>query len=161
MPFVILVDGREQKPYRFDQIRGDAKQRKRPLDVSVEWAHLKTGDYSIRGYDTRVAVERKSLEDLYNTLGQNRDRFEREHERLAEFETKLVVIEAEWSTILRRPPDFSRLNPKTIIRTCLSWQTKYGVPWIALPGRRAGELACFRILYQFWRNQLSKGSENE
>ena len=40
---------------------------------------LKAGDYTIAGLEDVVVVERKSIKDLFGTLGQHRDRFEAEH----------------------------------------------------------------------------------
>jgi hypothetical protein len=153
-PFTILVDGREQARYPFTGLRADAAQHNRSLIVPSRWAHLKTGDYTIEGLENLVAVERKSLADLYSTLGQHRDRFEREHERLACMAAAAVVIEADWETILFRPPERSRLLPKTVFRTALSWQSKYGVPWLAMGSRELAEIATFRFLELFYKHRL-------
>jgi ERCC4-type nuclease len=147
----VVVDGREKAPYQFCGLRADANLRRRPLVVPWEWAYLETGDYSVKGHEGEVAVERKSLADLYTTLGQHRDRFEAEHERLSEMQFAAVVIEASWETILKHPPEFSKLQPKSVYRTALSWAVRYRVPWFAMPGRRAGEVTTFRLLERWWR----------
>lgn len=153
VPFAVVVDAREKAPYTFLGLRADSRSRYRPLWVQVVTAYLPTGDYSIQGLEHLVAVERKSLEDLYSTLGQNRERFEREHERLAALDFGAVVIEAEWSRIRRRPPERSLLHPKTITRTALSWSIRYRVPWFTVEDRRAGELTTFRLLETYWRHR--------
>lgn len=150
-PFTILVDGREKAPYRFTGLRADSTQKKRPIVVEWEWQHLKTGDYTISGMQSIVCIERKSLADLYSTLGQHRDRFEREHQRMAEFKRSMVVIEASWDQILNHPPPQSRLNPKTILRTSESWYMRYGVPWFAMEDRRLAEIHTFRSLEKAWK----------
>lgn len=161
-PFVIQIDGREQAPYLFTGLRTDASRGNRPLEVAWEWAKpaLPTGDYSIRDihadYRDRIAIERKSLQDLYSTLGSDRDRFEREHERMAEIAARPggwaeVVIEATWPEILQSPPEQSRLNPKTVYRTMVSWSMRYGVHWTAVGPRRLAEVHVFRRLEMWWR----------
>lgn len=127
------------------------------MAVKWQWGYLTTGDYSILGYEGRIAIERKSLEDLYGSLGQQRDRFEREHERMAKLEFAAVVIEASWKEILTRPPERSRLNPKTIHRTALSWLVRHGIAWLTVEDRRLAEITTFRLLDRWWRLIQERG----
>jgi ERCC4-type nuclease len=161
-PFTILVDSREKAPYHFTGLLTDKSARggQRPIVVAHKYQHLPTGDYSIEGCESEIAIERKSLEDLYSTLGSNRERFEREHERLAAMKRAAVVIEADWPTILCQPPNGSRLNPKTIHRTMLSWFGKYGVPWLAMGNRRLAEITTYRFLEKYWerKSHVDSGS---
>jgi hypothetical protein len=152
VPFKILVDAQEKHPYRFGGMVADADLKGRSLIIETEWKSLKTGDYSISGWDKHVTIERKSLEDLYSTLGQHRDRFEREHQRMAGLGVgnSCVVIEANWERILKHPPRRSRLCPKTVFRTFLSWSQKYCVPWYAMESRRFAEVTTFRWLEKWW-----------
>jgi hypothetical protein len=99
-PFTMVVDSREQHPYTFAAIRADADAGRRPVVVPIVSAGLPAGDYSIEGLENVVAVERKSLQDCFSTLGQGRARFVRELERLAQYEFAAVVVEAEWSEII-------------------------------------------------------------
>ncbi len=150
-PFTILVDGREKSPYRFDRIKSDASKGSRPVIVPTEWAHLKTGDYTISGMEHVVCVERKSLADLFSTLGQHRERFEREHQRMSEVKRSMVVIEANWFEIIHWPPERSSLNTKTVMRTAVSWFARYGVPWIVAEDRRFAEIYTFRFFEKAWK----------
>lgn len=161
LPFTIIIDGREKAPYTFTGLRADADKQCRPLAVPTQWGYLDAGDYSIAGMESLVAVERKSLEDLYSTLGQHRTRFEAEHERLASLTFAAVVIEADWPKILRRPPERSRLLPKTVFRTAMSWTVRYGVPWIAAGDRRLAEITTFELLRKFWQQQDSVSKQKE
>jgi ERCC4-type nuclease len=154
---VVVVDGREKSPYTFSGLQTDAKDGRLPLIVPTEWAYLKTGDYSIHGEESLVAVERKSLADLYSTLGQNRDRFEAEHERMAKMQFAAVVIEASWEEIVEHPPERSRLTPKSVYRTGIAFMERYGVPWLTMGGRRLAEITTFRILERFWRDLQDRG----
>lgn len=154
VPFTVIVDGREQLPYRFEGLRADAARKRRPLEIPLERRNLSAGDYSIKGMEDLVAIERKTLEDLYSTLGQRREQFEREHDRLAELAFAAVVIEANWETILKEPPEQARLHPKVIQRTFISWQQKYGVPWWTMGSRRLAEGVTFRTLEMFWRRTI-------
>ena len=81
-----LIDTREQAPLDLS-----------PL-ASVT-ATLATGDYSIRGLEHIVAVERKSLSDLLACVGRERDRFDREVHRLLAYPVRALVVEATWNDI--------------------------------------------------------------
>jgi ERCC4-type nuclease len=154
MPFTVIVDSREQEPFRFSGIIGDSAEQFRRLVVPTQVACLATGDYSIAGTDTHgICIERKSAADLFSTLAAGRDRFEEEHKRMQCFQTKAVVIEADWTTMLLDPPGHSRLSPLSVYGTAISWLVKYNVPWIACPGRRFAEMTTFKILRKFYEHQ--------
>ena len=114
---------------------------------------LKSGDYSIDGFEDRVAVERKSLSDLYGSLGTGRDRFEREMVRLKDFEFAAVVIEAPWSTIINKPPSRSRLKAVSVVATIIAWMQRYRVHWITCPNRIFAEKITHRILDRWYRDE--------
>jgi len=116
---VFIVDTREQRPYDL-------------ADSRIET--LKTGDYSIAGLEGHVAIERKTKEDAYSSLGQGRGRFRAEVERLGRLNYGAIVIETSLSEFLR-PPTFSRMSPRAAINTLLAWAVRY---W-AYRGRDAAE----------------------
>lgn len=150
-PFTILVDTREQAPFSFRGFSADAKDSRCPLVVPVKTETLQTGDYSLDGMKDQVAVERKSLVDLYGTIGQGRERFERELQRLDCMDYTAVVIEAGWSAIIGRPPPQSELSPKTVYRSIIAWQQRYPyVHWWACDTRTFAERTTLRILQRFW-----------
>jgi DNA excision repair protein ERCC-4 len=160
-PFAIVVDTREQAGYTFDGMPGRAGEQ---IVVPVVSQGLKSGDYSIQGLEDRVAVERKSLQDAYGTFGQGRERFERELERLAEYEFAAVVIEATVQE-LWRPAEFvpdwrSRLSPRSVEGSIVAWSLRYGVHFWAMGSRRAAEIRTFGVLRKFWEEQ-EKGKDSE
>lgn len=152
--FTIVIDGRERAPFQFmglnKVVNGELVQQL----VEVEYGRLDSGDYSLAGFEKLVGVERKSLEDLYSTLGSGRERFEREHERLAEMKTACVVVEADWHTVINQPPAQSSLNPLSVLGTSISWYQRYGIAWYMLPGRRAAESFTYKFLEMFYRNHV-------
>ena len=159
-PFTIIVDSREQAPYHFRGFKADAIQKYRPLVVRTVVAGLASGDYSIEGFEDRVACERKSLADLYGTLGGGRERFERELQRLAEMEFAAVVIEADWNAIIGSPPPQSKLLPKTVYRSIIAWQQEFPtVHWWACESRDFAERTTFRILERFWKREQRRLKE--
>lgn len=82
-PIVIIEDSREQSPLDFGGMRGISSVRQ----------GLKTGDYSIQGYEDKICFERKSVKDLVNTLIRGHERFLREIERMKNFEVRYILVE--------------------------------------------------------------------
>src|SRR6266851_6856039 len=82
---IIVVDTREQRPLSF---------------MNSQPGTLKTGDYSVLGYEAAIAVERKSLADLFGCVGVQRERFVRELERLAAYRYPAIVIEASLAQVV-------------------------------------------------------------
>lgn len=139
-PPVVVIDTREQTPYRFAR--------------SVPGT-LAAGDYSIQGLEDRVAIERKTKADAFNSLGRDRKRFEREMERLSALDYAAVVIEAGVPDFLSAPP-FSRMNPKAAINSVLAWSVKYRVCVFFAGDRRHGNAVTARLLEKYWRYHLER-----
>lgn len=150
-PFRVLVDTREQQPYTFDGIAGDAKQKRRPLAVESVRGTIHKGDYSIVGMVENVSVERKSKADFFGTVGSWRDRFERELAILNDYTIAFVVVEAVWAEIVLYPPRHTQMRHKNLFRTWLAWSCRYrNVHWLFCPTRRFAEEATLRILWRVW-----------
>jgi ERCC4-type nuclease len=122
----IIIDTREQEPLAFANL---------PAEVGT----LTTGDYSVKHLERLVAVERKSLTDLLMCVTGERDRLERELQRLMAYRFRLLVIEADQTMIEQglEPfggPDIIRRVVKEknrpeyvvtdIVRPCKLWRSK-------------------------------------
>ena len=129
----IVVDTREQNPW--------------PLDGFVSIIKgLPTGDYSILGYEDKVAVERKSKADAWGCVGKGRARFERCMERLGALESALVVIESDLADFTVRPPHVKRVTPATAVGSYVSWMCRYRVPVVWAGDRMFAERLAIRFL---------------
>lgn len=158
----VVCDTREQDVYTFAGLACDKADGGGPLTVPTVRRGLASGDYSLAGYEARVAVERKSAEDCYGTIGQGRDRFERELERLSKMEVAFVVVEATWPQLVTEPPRFTQLSPKTVFRSIVAWQVRYPtVHWLACGPRRLAEVTTFRLLERFLKEDLARLAEKE
>ena len=130
----MVIDTREKRPYRFkDSVRGT----------------LRTGDYSLLGYEEQVAIERKSKTDAYTSLGAARRRFQREMERLGQLRYAAVVVESTVSGFLL-PPVLSRMNPRSAIASLLSWSVRYGVHIFFAGDRKHGNNITRVLLDRYW-----------
>lgn len=127
-----VIDTREQLPYDLAPLQ------------SVRGT-LPTGDYSLLGYEDRVTIERKSLEDYVGVIGRGRERFEREMERLLQFEVRAIVIEASWG-MLEAGSWRSKVHPNSIIGSTLGWIAR-GVPILPAGNRESAQRAVARLLY--------------
>jgi DNA excision repair protein ERCC-4 len=144
--------GLPPNPYTFAQPLTGARNRTFTVQTTV--AGLTSGDYSLVGYERRVAVERKGLSDLYSTLGGGRARFVRELQRLATYDFAAVVVEAELSVALASPPARSRLNPRSVFASVVAWQQRFPhVHWWFCPGRDVAEAVTIRMLDRYWRDR--------
>lgn len=141
-PFAVMVDSREQLPYGFDHL---------DVIVPIGLVGLASGDYSIQGLESEIAIERKSLADLYGSCTWGRDRFEHEIERLNALNFAAVVIEATWPEIANPtaadPTWRSQASPESILGTITSWSVRYrNVPWWAVGPREECERQVYRCL---------------
>jgi DNA excision repair protein ERCC-4 len=156
-PVAVLIDTREQLPFSFDGIPADKEHGGGVWEVKTERRGIPSGDYSLDGYADRVAVERKSVSDLFGTVSKGRNRFVRELERLSEFTFAAVVIEGDWTEITTDPPARSKLPPRLVFRSVLAWQQRYPrVHWWPCPNRDFAEVCTFRILERFLKEQAAK-----
>ena len=151
-PFRIVVDSREQLPYEFSGMG---------LVVPTVVRGLLSGDYSIEGMEDQIAIERKSMDDLFGSVTWGRTRFEAEIFRLNTMVSAdrmrfaAVVIEASWPEIMapmeHRPGWENQTEPRSVEGTIIAWSLRYPrVHWWACGDRRGAECRTFSILRKFW-----------
>lgn len=123
----IIIDKQEKKPYLFTG-----------YPCSTDIKHMKTGDYTLDGHEKTFCIERKSMPDLFQTLGQGRSRFKREFERMRKMKASCVIIECDsYLDIFKyakihnaKTKKFGKraISPKSIWHTLISWSQTYKVP---------------------------------
>jgi ERCC4-type nuclease len=127
-----LIDTREQNPLTLP-------------GLATQPATLATGDYSLRGLEHQVAIERKSLPDFVACCGRERDRFDREVKRLLAYPVRALVIEAEWQDI-EQANWRGKLTSKQVGVSIISWMVQ-GLP-VVMAGNhdRAGRIVAAMII---------------
>jgi ERCC4-type nuclease len=151
--FTVVIDDREKLPYQFTALRATVRQGGGLLYVPTVRRRLGVGDYSILGHECDVAIERKSLEDLYQSVVR-RDNFVGRLERMNQLKFAAVVVEASWLQVATEPPPASQMNPLSVIRSMIAWTVRYPrVHWIPAGHRAAGEAITFRLLEAYNKDQ--------
>lgn len=128
----VIVDTREQRPLDLS-----------PLKMTT--SSLPTGDYSIKGMEEVVAIERKSLSDLIGCIGRERDRFERELHRMLAYSVRAVFVEASWLD-LELGQWRSKVTPHQAQASILGWMA-WGVPFLFAGTREQSQAAMSRLLF--------------
>lgn len=137
----VIVDSREQAGFTFTGAPIYA-------GTTVETGTLSTGDYSIKGLESLVACERKSLPDLVACLGREHDRFERELERGRGLEAFCVVCEGSWQE-LAQGQYRGLLRPHSACQSIAAFMARLRVPFWFCGSRSAAEYCCWSFLRQF------------
>jgi len=131
---VIIIDTREQTPWRF------------PGSVSVG---LKTGDYSVVGMEDIAVIERKSLDDLVQSITWERERFERELTRMMQIRWRAVVVEAGLPDVVEwRYKSMAR--PESVVGSVIALSLDYLTPFIFCGNRQCAAAYALRWLRKAW-----------
>lgn len=142
-PFTIVVDTREQVPFAFDGLESVRKG-------------LKVGDYSLVGFESLVAIERKSKSDAWNCVAGERDRFIRELEKLAQYDRAAIVIECALAEFCVRPAQLQRVSPATAVGSFISWSVQYNIPVFWCDNRAYAERVTLRFLMSWLKHRSEK-----
>ena len=138
---VCVVDTREQMPLDLAPLR-------------TEPGTLPTGDYSVRGLEHLVCIERKSLDDLLGCVGRDRSRFERELQRMLAYQVRVLLVEASWAEI-ELGQWRSKLTTSQVMGSLIGWSAM-GVQ-VAMLGDHAGAgRFASRLLYTVARRRYAE-----
>ena len=130
----VIIDTREQAPFTFNTL-------------TSERGTLDTGDYSVRGLEHLVALERKSPEDLLGCIANGRDRFVRELQRLRAYRFRCLVVEVSYRE-LAAGRWRSKVHPNSVLGSIAAWCARYELPVMLCDDHKyAGEFA-ERFLFQ-------------
>lgn len=128
----VVIDTREKEGiWTFDDIEDTY------YSFASERGTLKTADYSLKGMEDILAIERKrSTAELAQNI--NEPRFRKEFERLANYKYKFVVCEFELRDIVNYPIgsgipqrlwDKIRVSGKYLLKCITDLELEYGVPF--------------------------------
>ncbi len=113
----IVIDTKEQTPWHFT--------------YPTVYKHLDTGDYSIEGRENLICVERKSLNDLVNTVIHDWLRFSKECRRMSAMNHAYIVVEDSVSNLIGGAYESEAL-PQSVRGKLNTIFLRFGVPTIFL-----------------------------
>lgn len=128
MKYKVIKDTREKNGWDFDFLEGC-----KAMEISC----LKTGDYTIEGYEHILCIERKaSTAEIANNLGVNKKRFDAEMQRISNFPQAFLILEFSMTDLLDFPRNSGipvkkwnsiKITGKYLLKTLLEYQVLYNV----------------------------------
>ena len=146
----IIVDSREQHPLTF---------RKSTTVEGTVIKKLDAGDYSIEGLEHKIAIERKSPQDLFGTLGKGHKRFKAELERAKTLDYFGIVIECSFMDILQKSFNnsfHSQMRGDVIIQQCCTIEMTYPNVKFWFCNSRAESTTVIRQLFKAYEKKFNK-----
>jgi len=124
--YTVIKDTREKEGYFF-------KKYDKCSGMVVET--MKTGDYTIKGLEDVLCIERKaSVEEIANNLGKKKSAFLSEMERMQEFKYPFMVLEFSMEDLLKFPENSKipknklrqvRITGKYLLKSLVEFQLWY------------------------------------
>ena len=139
---IILVDTREKKNQHILKYF-DAK------NIPYRKQALKSGDYSLEanGIQQDIWIERKnSLDELIGNFTRSRIRFKHEFERTPSA-IKILLVEDNTYADIINGAYASKMNPKALLGSLLTWQWRYDVRIFFVPRAYSGNLIYHQFKY--------------
>jgi hypothetical protein len=99
---------------------------------------LATADYSLAGCEDLIALERKSLPDLVQCVGPERERFRRELIRLRGYPFRTLLVEAAWCDVEQHTYQ-GKMNAQSITASIAAWTGRFELPVFFAGDRQAAE----------------------
>ena len=120
----IVVDTREQRPYKFSHSTR---------------ACLSVGDYSVEGYEKYIALERKSHSDLMSCLGRNKQHLESQLKKLSKIKHRIVLLDTSPEAILLGS-FYSQIPGEIALQKILAYGSRFHID-ILFAGTKGNKVA--------------------
>lgn len=145
--FEIVVDTREQRPYKFQ--------------VPTVTKKLDVGDYSFVGGEEIAVIERKTLDDAYGTFfSDNRTRFYAELDRAKKLNRFVILIEARPKIFCDPMLIGRRISENAVRGTVAEWEAEYpNLEFVFVDSREKAIGFCawwLRAQYDKWESGMFK-----
>lgn len=151
---IIVQDTREQTPWDFSFFGADQKIKT-----------LKTGDYSIEGFENQFCIERKkSTGELAINLGSKAKQFQAELERMKTFTHKYLVFEFSIATLLSFPllsgiPKHQmkgvRMNANYMVSQLEKFEDKYGIEVYYTENATEANEVAYTLMKRFYESSAN------
>lgn len=130
---IIKTDSREQNPWMFPVETKESQKSKASMIIGSEVVGLNAADYTIKGFEDIIRIERKNgFGELFGNYSPkaNRERFEREMDKLIDIKHKYILIETALNkdTLGLSVPQFKYGLPANVVfKWLIELQLQYGV----------------------------------
>ena len=151
--YTIIRDTREKTGWNFDFYESCG---------AVVDQGLKTGDYTARGLEEHLVIERKATTaELALNLGRKRKQFEAELERMSHFPLAYIVCEFSEDNVREFPKNSTvpvsrwkslRMNGKFMLKCLHDYKKRYGVKVIFTDNKMEAEEKAIEIIEQACQN---------
>lgn len=135
----IIIDTREQRPLEF----------KHRFITGCIFRKIDAGDYAVEfedGYSPPVVFERKSISDLFGTLGDGYKRFKKEIVRAREANVTIIIIVEQTLFDIKEGIERSFRSGDTILSQLFTLRARYGIETVFCNGRDE----CSEYITQFY-----------
>ena len=116
---------------------------------------LRTGDYSLEGFENEISLERKSLDDLIGCLGYHRRRFEAELQRAQDMRFFAILVEDSY-TALANHCYTSRMHPNSALESVSAFEVRYKTPFHFCGSQPMAARRAESLLRKFRREQMKQ-----
>ena len=130
-PITIIHDDREKKPWTPKYFGPDFK---------VEIKRLKVGDYTIKGLEKMICIERKmNWEEIALNIGTrpNLINFKKELVAMQQFPIRFLLINDDFSSLPGMKRHSNHVTPVTVANWILKIEMEYGISVITLGPRHS------------------------
>jgi hypothetical protein len=156
LPLGIITDTRE--PVERNTLNKKGEYLFAGFNCKITRKCLSYGDYSLESYENAIAIDRKTLPDLFGSITGCRERFERVVAGLSQMEAGYVIVEASFADICKgatyRKAGKKITTSEAIINsvkgTITGWMLRYQVPFIFAGDRAGAEWFTYDLLKKFW-----------
>ena len=159
--YTVIQDTREQDGWFFS-----------PYDKceGMERAYMPTGDYTLKGYEDVVCVERKaSVAEIAMNLGKKKKPFQEEMQRMKEFPFSFLILEFSMDDVIRFPEGSTvprdargkvRVTGKYLIKSLMEFQIWYDTKILFCDNKKNAFLVTNSIFKRL-TELFDKGSDDE
>lgn len=147
--FTIIVDTREQKPWSFEY-QATANHK------------LDTGDYSIQGLESVLAIERKrNVAEIANNITEKR--FKDVIDRLSKIKHSYMLFEFDMESVMRYPIgsdipkrlwDKIRISPAFIIKNLIDLQVDHNIKILFCGNSSNAEKVALSIMRKIYKLEV-------
>jgi len=139
--YKIVVDTREQLPL---------------WKTNTVIKKLDAGDYSIEGFEDKICIERKSLADLFGTLGKGHKRFKEELKRAESLDYFAIVIDGSFTSAYKKdfPGSYhSKMKGFVVTAILFTLHVKYNIPIFFAQNRTESKQIIKHLFNSFIKQQ--------